>query len=194
MLIFCLIIREACLTLEAERVLALREGGTVKVIVLVMVLFLLVCGCTSALSSGVLREADESIAFSDLQKEPGRYRGALVVLGGQILEVVVKEGETQVLVLQLPLGSQQRPDNAAASQGRFLVVYKRFADPLIYEKGRKITVAGVVEGGRVILLNDGPYTLPVLVERETHLWKSEEYPAYAPDPAVQFGIGIGVSR
>ena len=163
-------------------------------IIAAVVLTLLAYGCSSVLSSGVLREADASIAFSDLQKEPGRYLGALVVLGGQILEVAVKEGETRVQVLQLPLGPQQRPDHAAASQGRFLVVYKRFADPLVYEKGRKITVAGLVEGGRVILLNDRPYRLPVLLERETYLWKTEEYPVYAPGPAVQFGIGTGVSR
>ncbi|HTZ39218.1 MAG TPA: Slp family lipoprotein [Syntrophales bacterium] len=163
-------------------------------IITAVIASLLVCGCTSVLSSGILREADASIAFPDLQKDPGQYHGAVVVLGGQILEVVVKERETRVQVLQLPLGAGQRPDNRAPSQGRFLVVYERFADPLIYEKGRKITVAGVVEGDQAIMLHDRPYPMPVLLERETYLWKTEEYPAYAPGPAVQFGIGVGGSR
>jgi outer membrane lipoprotein len=166
-----------------------------KPIALAVVLSIALSGCTSALSNQSIREADDKITFPDLQRQPERYRGAVVIFGGQILETVVKEGETRVQVLQLPLGAQQRPDNMAASQGRFIVLYKRFADPLIYEKGRKITVAGVVEGDQVIMLNDGPYNVPVLLERETHLWKTEDYyPAYAPGPAVQFGIGIGVSR
>jgi outer membrane lipoprotein len=166
-----------------------------KTIAIAAILSLILSGCTSALSNQVMQQADEKISFQDLQKQPERYRGAVVVFGGQILETVVKEGETRVQVLQLPLGAQQRPDNTASSQGRFIVIYKRFADPIVYEKGRKITVAGVVEGGQLIMVNNSPYNLPVLLERETHLWKTEDYyPAFAPGPAVEFGIGIGVGR
>ncbi len=165
-------------------------------IALAVILLSILSGCTSVLSTGVVQEADDKVTFTDLQKQPDRYRGTVVILGGQIVETVVKESETWVQVLQLPLGAQQRPDNTASSQGRFIVIYKRFADPLVYEKGRKITVAGVVEGGRVIMLNDRPYNFPVLLERETYLWKTEDYyyPAYGPGPTFQFGIGVGTGR
>jgi outer membrane lipoprotein len=166
-----------------------------KRIAVAVILPFVLSGCTSVLSTGVVQEADDKVTFADLQKQPDRYRGVVVILGGQIVQTVVKEHETWVQVLQLPLGSQQRPDITASSQGRFIVIYKRFADPLVYEKGRKITVAGVVEGGRAIMLNDRPYTLPVLLERETYLWKAEDYyPAYGPGPAFQFGIGVGTGR
>ena len=166
-----------------------------KIAVAVIVLSML-SGCTSVLSTGVVQEADDKVTFTDLQKQPDRYRGTVVILGGQIVETVVKESETRVQVLQLPLGAQQRPDNTASPQGRFIVIYKRFADPLIYEKGRKITVAGVVQGGQVIMLNDRPHGVPVLLERETYLWKTEDYyyPAYSPGPTFQFGIGVGTGR
>ena len=166
-----------------------------KKIALAVIFAFVLSGCTSVLSTSVVQEADDKISFPDLQKQPDRYRGTVVILGGQIVETVVKENETWVQVLQLPLGAQQRPDNAAGSQGRFIVICKRFADPLVYEKGRKITVAGVVEGGRMIMLNERPYNFPVLLERETYLWKTEEvYPAYGPGPAFQFGIGVGTGR
>ena len=153
-------------------------------------------GCTSVLSNSIVQEADDKISFPDLQKLPEQYRGIVVILGGQIVETVVKEDETWVQVLQLPLGAQQRPDITASSQGRFIVIYKRFADPLVYEKGRKITVAGVVQGGQVITLNDRPHNVPVLLEQETYLWKTEDYyyPAYGPGPTFQFGIGVGTGR
>ena len=166
-----------------------------KEIALAVIFSFFLLACTSALSNQVMQQADQVIAFPDLQRQPERYRGAVVILGGQILETVVKQDETRVQVLQLPLGAQQRPDNAAASQGRFIVIYKRFVDSLVYEKGRKITVAGMVEGGQAITLNDRLYILPVLLERETHLWKTEDYgPSYAPGTAIQFGVGIGVGR
>ena len=165
-----------------------------KRITLAAVFSLVLFGCTPVVSNQITRQVDEKITYQDLQKQPERYRGAVVILGGQIVETLVKEGETRVQVLQLPLGTGQSPDVTAPSQGRFIVIYKRFVDPLIYEKGRKITVAGVIEGGQVIMLNTGPHNMPVLLERETHLWKTEDYPGYAPNPAVQFGIGIGVGR
>ncbi len=165
-----------------------------KQIFLAAVFSFILFGCTSVFSNQILQQADDKLSFRDLQMQPERYRGAVVILGGQIIETQVKEGETRVQVLQRPLGSAQSPDVTAPSQGRFIVVYKRFVDPLIYEKGRKITVAGVVDGAQVIMLNSGPTNLPVLLERETHLWKTEDYPVYAPGPAVQFGIGIGVGR
>jgi outer membrane lipoprotein len=167
-----------------------------RTIVLVVILALALSGCTSVLSTSVVQEADDKIAFPDLQKQPERYRGVVVLLGGQIVETLVKEDETWVQVLQLPLGAQQRPDNTASSQGRFIVIYKRFADPFVYEKGRKITVAGVVQGGRVMMLNNAGYNFPVILERESYLWKTEDYyyPAYGPGPAFQFGIGVGTGR
>ena len=167
-----------------------------KKVAFAVILSFVLSGCTSVLSTSVVQEADDKVTFTDLQKQPDRHQGALVILGGQIIETVVKESETRVQVLQLPLGAQQRPDNTASSQGRFIVIFKRFADPLVYEKGRKITVAGVVQGGQEIMLNDRPHTVPVLLERETYLWKTEDYyyPAYGPGPAFQFGIGVGTGR
>ncbi len=166
----------------------------VKRLILAVLLSVVLSGCTSVLSNRIVQE-DEKIPFPDLLQKPDRFRGAVVILGGQIIETVARENETWVQVLQLPLGWQQQPDYTAASQGRFLVVYPRFVDPLIYEKGRKITVGGVVEGGRVITIGDKPYTVPSLLERESYLWKAEDYYAGpGSPPAVQFGIGFGIWR
>ncbi len=106
----------------------------------------------------------------------------------------MKENETRVQVLQLPLGTGQRPDITAPSQGRFIVIYKRFVDPLIYEKGRKITVAGVVEGSQAIMLNDVRTTCPCCSSGRHTCGKQRSTRRTGPGPAVQFGIGIGVSR
>ena len=84
-----------------------------KRIALAVIFAFVLSGCTSVLSTRVVQEADDKVTFTDLQKQPDRYRGTVVILGGQIVETVVKESETWVQVLQLPLGAQQRPDNMA---------------------------------------------------------------------------------
>ena len=165
-----------------------------KKIVLAAVLSFVLSACTSALSNRSCSRRIDNIPFPDLQKQPERYRGAVVILGGQILETIVKEDETRVQVLQLPLGAQQRPDNAASSQGRFMVIYKRFADPLVYEKGRKITVAGKMRAAGSMMLNEQGTTCPCCSSGRLTSGRQRIYQAYAPGPAIQFGIGIGVGR
>ncbi len=181
--------------MNAVSTLSRRGFLMAKRLILAALVSVLLSGCTSVLSNQIIQEADGKIAFPELLKQPDRFRGAVVILGGQIIETVARENETWVQVLQLPLGDRQQPNHTAASQGRFLVVYPRFVDPLIYEKGRKITVGGVIQGGRVITIGGKPYTVPALLERETYLWRAEDYYA-APGsgPAVQFGIGFGIWR
>ena len=165
-----------------------------KRLVSAALLLFVLSGCTSVLSNRIVQE-DEKIPFPELLQKPDRFRGAVVILGGQIIETAVREQESWVQVLQLPLGARHAPDITAPSQGRFLVVYPRFVDPLIFEKGRKITVGGVVEGGRVITIGGRPYTVPSVLERETYLWRAgDDYPAAGSGPAVQFGIGFGIWR
>jgi len=162
--------------------------------VLAVLLSVALCGCTSVLSNRIVQE-DERIPFPELLQKPDRFRGAVVILGGQIIETTVREKESWVQVLQLPLGARHAPDITAPSQGRFLVVYPRFVDPLIFEKGRKITVGGVVEGGRVITIGGRPYTVPSVIERETYLWRAgDDFAGPGSAPAVRFGVGFGIWR
>jgi outer membrane lipoprotein len=68
-----------------------------------------------------------------------------------------------------------------------LVRFQGFLDPAIYASGRKLTVAGQVEGKVVRPLKEINYTYPVLSAREHYLWRPED--VYS---APRFGIGVGV--
>ena len=67
-----------------------------------------------------------------------------------------------------------------------MVIYKRFADPLVYEKGRKITVAGVVEGGRVIMLMQDAHVTRIARAGELSLEDRELL------PRLRAGSGISI--
>jgi len=137
-----------------------------------------------------LKDVDSTISFQALLKDPERYQGKLVLLGGQIVTTTVGQGETWVEVLQHPLSWRQKPDEPDVSYGRFLIRFKELRDPAVYAKGRMITVLGEVQGQRIMPLQKIEYTYPVLDPRESYLWKS----AAEGGTSFHFGLGVGVVR
>ena len=143
--------------------------------------------CAPAISKESLRRVDQEVTFQALLKDPERYQGKVVLVGGRIMTTSVREGESWVEVLQHPLDSQQKPQDTDVSYGRFLVRFEGFLDPAIYSGGKKITVVGEVQGKKVLPLNQMEYSYPVLLPREHHLWKPEN-----PYERPTFHIGIGI--
>ena len=152
-----------------------------------LLIFFCLLGCSSVISKSVLKSVDRSITFQDLQRNPDQYVGKMVLLGGQIAGVTVKKEETLVEVVQKPLSGEE-PKNEDMTYGRFLVLFKGFLEPETFPTGRKITVAGEVQGKRVLLLDQLQYSYPVIHPKEYHVWNREEEVGHGP----QFSIGVGV--
>jgi outer membrane lipoprotein len=147
----------------------------------------LVFACSPVISRQSLKEVDPTVTFQELLKDPERYKGKLFLLGGQIVTTTIRDGETWVEVLQQPLNWQERPEDTDLSYGRFLVRFLDFRDPAIYTAGRKITVAGEVQGKKVLPLKQIEYNYPVLIPRESYLWRPEA----GGGPFFHIGIGVG---
>jgi outer membrane lipoprotein len=167
---------------------AVRGAMMAKWFFPVSIFFLASSACAPVISKQSLSQADMNVTFQELQKDPERYGGKVVLLGGQILGTNAQEGQTWIEVLQKPLGSRQRPKDTDLSYGRFLIRFPDFRDPAIYAPGRLITVLGEVQGGHLSPLSRTTYNYPVLVPREAHLWRPEEPGA---GPLINFGFGIG---
>lgn len=155
---------------------------------LMTVLMIFLAACTQAIPKESLNKVDPNLSFQMLIKDPESYRGKNILVGGQILAVNVRGGESWVEVLQKPLDWQQRPKDTDESLGRFLVRFESFADPAIYTAGKMITVVGEVLGKKVQPLREMDYAYPVLIPRDHHLWKPED----SSSPRFNFGIGVGV--
>jgi outer membrane lipoprotein len=149
-------------------------------------LVLLISACAPVISQTTMNTVDKNISFAALQQNPDAFKGRVVVLGGQIIATTVKADETWIEVLEKPLDYQQKPSDTDKSSGRFLVRFQGFLDPAIYASGRKLTVAGQVDGKVIRPLKEINYTYPLLSAREHYLWKlSDTY------SSPRFGIGIG---
>jgi outer membrane lipoprotein len=155
----------------------------------VIVLFLgltVISGCASVISRGVLQQVDPNVTFASVFKNPDAYRGKVVVWGGVIISASnLKEG-TLIEVLEKPLGFQKRPSGGDETGGRFLALYDGYLDTAVFAKGREVTVAGVIQGGRTKRLDEIDYRYPLIAIKEIHLWKNDDG---APPPFYPYAYG-----
>ncbi|MBI5446300.1 MAG: Slp family lipoprotein [Deltaproteobacteria bacterium] len=149
-----------------------------------VVLIAALSGCGGVISKEVRSQATPLGDYAELREEPERFRGQTVIVGGEIIETRNKAAETRLVILEKPLGSDERPADSDVSGGRFMVRFARYLDPVVYQKGRKVTVAGSVVGTETEKVGEAPYTYVVLEGREVHLWRAPERMAapYYYDP------------
>jgi outer membrane lipoprotein len=160
-----------------------KEQMMKRFFILVLVLGFL-SGCAHAVSRGVLKEVDRNITFSALIKAPNAYQGKVVLLGGIIVTTINLQEGTLLEVYETRLDREGKPTNTDISEGRFLALYQGFLDSEIYKKGRKVTIAGTVQGEKVQLLGEVEYRYPYLIIKEIHLWEEErpvQYKRYPRD-------------
>jgi len=150
---------------------------------------MLVTGCATGISQQSRSKVTYAGTFSDLQKTPDAYKGEVLILGGKILETNISSTLSELTVLQLALGNNDRPVNLDQSDGRFLVQSKQFLDPEIYQKGMLLTVVGILKGSKVQAIGGFDYVYPLVEPIEIKLWPME----ILTQPRFHFGFGVGTT-
>ncbi|HEY4485102.1 MAG TPA: Slp family lipoprotein, partial [Nitrospiria bacterium] len=148
-----------------------------RVVLLLITLCLAGCAYSLKIPPHLADQLDPTIEFRQIQADPSGYAGKLVALGGQILILEEQEEGTLMELLQLPINSSGVPEtDAALSQGRFMLMEAHRLDPVIYQRGRMITVVGEVTGKKIEPIDrstQGAY--PFLSARFIHLWPRVQY-------------------
>ncbi|UCF73572.1 MAG: Slp family lipoprotein [Deltaproteobacteria bacterium] len=135
-------------------------------------------GCAHVISKEVRQEVNTEIAFSELRETTQAYQGEVVLLGGVIVKTVNKKDGTLLEVYQTEIDRRGKPIQLDVSGGRFLAYYKGFLDSELYRKGRRVTIAGIVQGEQTLRLGELDYRYPYLVVRDIHLWRQEQLRKY----------------
>lgn len=149
----------------------------------IVVAFSLCAGCsTPVISEESLRLVDRSFSFSQLKEAADRYVGKYAILGGAIASVSNTKQMGQLEVVQFQLDSDNMPVESYTSGGRFLAQTDGFLDPLVYKRGRLVTIVGEVKGHKTMRLDQTEYDYPIIAIREIHLWKPAEVRYYYPYP------------
>jgi outer membrane lipoprotein len=139
----------------------------------------LLSGCAHVISKDLRTKSDPSLTLTQVRQNPEAFKGKLVVWGGEIVETInQKDGTTQIEVFQKPLGWRGEPKGTVASEGRFLVSVDQYLDSYIYRRGKKITVAGEIQGEMIKPLGEMDYRYPLLLTRQYYLWPEYYYHPY----------------
>ena len=164
-----------------------------KMIMVIVIAAILFSGCAHVISEDILKEVNRDTDFIELRKNPAAYQGEMVLFGGVIIKVMYKQDRTLLEIYQTGMDRKDRPVNLDVSGGRFLARYDGFLDRAIYRKGREVTVAGKVEGVKIMKLGEIDYHYPYILIMEIHLWKEkkpkidEPYPWYPMGPWGMWG-------
>ncbi len=140
--------------------------------------------CSPPFSRELLDRVDRNVTYADVQKEPDRFTGRVLMLGGIIVGARNLKAGTELEVLQQPLDGQGRPYETDETGGRFVAVTDQFLDTAIFHRGRAITIVGEVAGRQTRPLGQIEYRYPILKVKDLHIW--------SPGSGPSFSIGVGV--
>jgi outer membrane lipoprotein len=147
-----------------------------------LLLSLILFACAPVLNRELMKEGDRNVPLDQLRGNPEAYKGRLYILGGVIVDSRFIQSGSQLEVLYLPVDSSGYLTGTDRSRGRFLAVYpseKGLLDPMVYKKGREVTLAGSFVEARKSKIDDMDYVYPVFEIREVHLWEEQrDYYAY----------------
>ena len=152
-----------------------------------VLLLVLISGCAPVISPELRAKVDPSLTFREVLQNPDAYQGRMVLWGGEIIQVMPQNGTTGFKVSQMPLSWREKPIGTSASERKFLVLVKEFVDLSVFQNGKKITVAGEIEGvarkGKIRSLSETDYEYPLILSKEIHLWKGLYPYSGPPSPA-----------
>lgn len=159
---------------------------SILILIQVVLAAIVSAGCAPPFPKELLDKIEKDIPFAVLQKEPEKFSGTLLMVGGTIVDTKnLKEG-TRIEVLQKPLDGEGRPALTDETGGRFLVLTQTYLDAAVFHRGRSVTIIGEVAGSQVQPLGEIEYRYPVLTAKELHLW--------SPHSGPRFSIGVGMYR
>lgn len=150
-------------------------------------LLFLISGCAAGLSSDARSRVTYNGPFTYIQQDPSAHVGETVLVGGRILDIRTSEESSEIMVLQMPLDHWNAPIDEDRSEGRFLVFMDRFLDPVLYNKGKLMSMVGVVRGSEIRAIGQYEYNFPTIDAVEIKLWLQDD--TYVPN--IRIGIGVG---
>jgi outer membrane lipoprotein len=145
--------------------------------ILIFSLILLISGCAHVISKDLRAKADPSLTFGQVHQDSNAHKDKSVVWGGEIIQTTnQKDGTTLIEVFQRPLGWRGEPKETVASEGRFLILIEKYLDPYLFRRGRKITVAGEIQGEKIKPIGEMDYRYPLVLSKQIYLWEEYSYP------------------
>ena len=177
-----------------------------KRLLIIGIAALLLAGCSPVLDKRFMQEGVREFQLSHLVETPEVFKDHLFVFGGVIVDTKLTEQGSQIEGLFVNVDRRGSLEDPAYYQGRFIALYPRskgLLDPMIYRKGRQISVAADFVAVRTGKIDEMGYAYPVFEIRQIYLWDQytdypyyywspsyyHPYPYYYPYPYPYYGYG-----
>ncbi|MEE4245363.1 MAG: Slp family lipoprotein [Kangiellaceae bacterium] len=135
-----------------------------KAISILLVLFFL-AGCNS-----IPKHIRGEYPAVSVQKARAMKEQPVLRWGGVIASIKNEKEHSVVEIVAKPLGSSSRPLMTDKTEGRFLALINGFVDPLIYQRGREITVVGKLTETIDGKIGEMEYKFPIINVQAYQLW------------------------
>lgn len=149
---------------------------------LVTVLLAAGLAACSTIPENLRLQPEPTLGLNQLQEAPLSHKGETVRWGGVIVSTENTQSDSRIELVAYPLSGSARPMIDDTSQGRFIAVVNGFVDPLVYTKGREMTVVGKIEDRLDRKIGEYTYHYPVVKVSTYTLWpeRKEEKRYYDP--------------
>ena len=137
-------------------------------------------GCSlPVLPAGFLdQQADLSLTYDELLRNPMTVEGRIILLGGEVLSIEDAERGMMLEMLELPLGeSRASVMDHAQSRGRFLLLVADGWDKDRVSLGSRLTIIGTVKGTVPQTVHEEQGAYPLLAAERIALWPSWPSPS-----------------
>ncbi|WJG08208.1 Slp family lipoprotein [Aliiglaciecola sp. LCG003] len=135
---------------------------------------ILLSGCVSVPESVQVDKNVELLSYEKASADPEGNLDKMARWGGVIAQIENLPDATMLEILHYPLRTYGRPIISDQSIGRFRVYVDGFLDPMVFQKGRAVTVAGKLIGVEEGTVGEHKYVFPTLQSTGYHLWKEIE--------------------
>lgn len=160
----------------------LRKGIPVRALLTFVLSGMLLAGCASSIPDIIRNAPSGNPGVGEVRTDPSLLIGARVRWGGTIVAVENRASESWIEIVARHLERDGRPQESGASEGRFLARIDGFVDPVVYAKGRRLTVVGALEEPVTRSIGDFSYAFPVVHSESHFLWEP-----LSPPPSVIHG-------
>jgi outer membrane lipoprotein len=140
-------------------------------------------GCASKPPEAISKIPADNPSLADVRLDIDQYIGAQVRWGGEISKVENKADQTWIEIVRRQLGGDGKPKTTGKSDGRFIASFTGFADPVVYEVGRLLTIVGTIANKIERPIGEYDYVFPIVTVEGSYLWKATtvaQYPNYPP--------------
>lgn len=152
-------------------------------IVLLVLISLFLFSCAPVLRKELMDVAVRDVPLSEIKRNPELYKGRLFILGGVIVDTKVTAEGSLIEALYVDVDSRGYLKGFGFSNGRFLALFPKesgLLDPVIFRRGREITVAGEFIEEKKGKIDEMEYVYPFFEIKEIYLWEEKKDYYFVP--------------